>query len=135
MERKKPKRKRKMRRLMLSVLLLVALLLLLGDRLGLGTGELFSLFSTGPGTETQSPVGETPEAETVAAKELVVQILNTSLMVEGETLTLEDLAELVEAADKDLLIVLKDTEANYALFVEVESLLKEKGQPYIVETP
>lgn len=131
MNQKKPKKKRRFLRLFLTFILLVVILLLFGERLGLGTGDYLSLISPTPAAEpVAEPAPETPQDK---AQEIEITISDTAIQVDGETYTRDTFAAYLLETDENTLFVLSDQQANYALFKEVEDLLKSKNLPYVIE--
>ena len=146
MSPKKPRKKRRFLSLFLTVILLFLILLLFGDRLGLETGDFLSLIGSAPQTtsetpaepaaEPAAPAGETgtgAEAPGLEVQEMEITISETTIQIGAETYTLEDFADFLEETDSKTLFVLSDQQANYALFKEVEALLKDRNIPYVIE--
>lgn len=146
MSPKKPRKKRRFLSLFLTVILLFLILLLFGDRLGLGTGDFLSLIGSAPQTtaetpaepteEPAAPAGETgtgAEVPGLEAQEMEITISETTIQIGTETYTLEDFADFLEKTDSKTLFVLSDQQANYALFKEVEEILKAQNRPYVIE--
>jgi len=134
LDQKRPKKKRRFLRLFLTIILLVVLLMLFGERLGLGTGDDLSLLSPSPVSgPVARPVTE-PEVETpqVTAREIQITITETAIQVDGENYTRDTFAALLVNLDENTLFVLSDQQANYALFKEVEDLLKSKNLSYVI---
>ena len=146
MSPKRPRKKRRFLSLFLTVILLFLILLLFGDRLGLGTGDFLSLIGSAPQTtaetpaepaaEPAAPAGETgtgAEVPGLEAQEMEITISETTIQIGAETYTLEDFADFLEKTEPKTLFVLSDQQANYALFKEVEEILKAQNRPYVIE--
>lgn len=142
MSQKKPRKKRRFLSLFLTVILLFLILLLFGDRLGLGTGNYLSLISGAPETQAEQPADPSAEADAPApgtetpgtsAREVEITISETTIQIGPQTYSLEDFKGFLEETDPKTLFVLSDQQANYALFKEVEELLKTQNRPYVIE--
>ncbi|SCZ79722.1 hypothetical protein [Acidaminobacter hydrogenoformans] len=142
MSPKKPRKKRRFLSLFLTIILLFLILLLFGDRLGLGTGNYLSLISSGPEAPAEQPAEPSAETDAPAPgtetpgteiQEVEITISETTIQIGAETYTLEDFAGFLEETDSKTLFVLSDQQANYALFKEVEALLKAQNRPYVIE--
>jgi biopolymer transport protein ExbD len=125
---KKRTKKRKLR-LTLMILILLMLLVLLWDRIGSGSGNLLFFMESSPSQETPVPGG----IETPGKKEVVITISETTIQLDETTYTLESLESYLEASESDTLFVLVDDQANNALFINIENLLKERQLTYVIQ--
>lgn len=125
---KKRTKKRKLR-LTLVILILLMLLVLLWDRIGSGSGNLLFFMESSPSQETPGPGG----IETPGKKEVVITISESTIQLDETTYTLESLESYLEASEPDTLFVLVDDQANNALFINIENLLKERQLTYVIE--
>ena len=141
MSPKKTRKKRRFLSLFLTVILLFLMLLFFGDRLGLGTGNFMSLISKAPSEEPAGESGEPADSEGevetevpgTEVQEVEITISETTIQIGAEAYTLEQFAGFLEETDSKMLFVLNDQQANYALFKEVEELLKAWNRPYVIE--
>lgn len=126
---KKKKRKGRFTLFLLVVILLLLVMLFLGNRWGIGPGDVLRLTTI---VQTQ----ETPEGEddqTGTYEEVIITISDTTLMVGETSHTLDSLEYFLDEGEDNTLYVLEDRQANYGLFTAVEAMLQEKELMYVIE--
>lgn len=128
-EKKKKKRRGRFTLFLLAVILILLLLLFLGDRWGIGPGDVLQLTTTVQTPE--SPAGS--DDQTGTYQEVVITVSDTTLRVGETSHTLDSLAYFLDQGEGNTLYVLEDRQANYGLFTAVEAMLQEKELMYVIE--
>jgi hypothetical protein len=126
---RKKKRRRTFRLALLGIILVLLLLLLLGDRWGIGPGDILLLTSPAPAQETPDRSGD----QTGTYQEVVITVSDTTLRVGETSHTLDSLEYFLDEGEGNILYVLEDRQANYGLFTAVEAMLQERELMYVIE--
>lgn len=126
---RKKKRGRAFRLALLGIILVLLLLLLLGDRWGIGPGDILLLTSPAPAQETPDRSGD----QTGTYQEVVITVSDTTLRVGETSHTLDSLEYFLDEGEGNILYVLEDRQANYGLFTAVEAMLQERELMYVIE--
>jgi hypothetical protein len=126
---RKKKRGRTFRLALLGIILVLLLLLLLGDRWGIGPGDILLLTSPAPAQETPDRSGD----QTGTYQEVVITVSDTTLRVGETSHTLDSLEYFLDEGEGNILYVLEDRQANYGLFTAVEAMLQERELMYVIE--
>ncbi|MDW7670462.1 MAG: hypothetical protein SCK57_08990 [Bacillota bacterium] len=126
---RKKRRGRTFRLVLLGIILVLLLLLLMGDRWGVGPGDILRLTSPAPAQEAPDRSGD----QDSRYREVVIRISETTIQVDENTHTLESLETYLNEADAETVYVLEDQQANYALFTRIEGMLQERELLYVIE--
>jgi biopolymer transport protein ExbD len=124
---RKYRRKRTLRRLLLGIILVFLLLFFLGDRWGIGPGDLLRLTSSDQEQESESNGTQT------SYREVLIRVSESTIQVNETVHTIDSLETSLNEAEADTLFVLIDQQANYALFTRIESMLQERELMYVIE--
>lgn len=133
-EKKKRKGGRYFRLALLIVILLILLVLLFGEQWGIGQGDLLRLVNRqeSPSQEEETPADRSTEGAD-AYREVSVTVTGNAIQVNEMPYTLEGFDAYLDTLDENTLIVLKDEEANYSLFTNIEEMISEKSVSYVIE--
>ena len=124
---RKQRKKRTLRRAIMGIILVLLLLILLGDRWGMGPGDLLRLTSSDPPQESES------NGTQISYREVMIRVSESTIQVNESDHTIDSLETYLNESEAGTLYVLIDQQANYALFTTIESMLQERELLYVIE--